>query len=113
MTAETAVRRGAGMTAPRRTFSLPEADWQWLDPGEAPPGSFKSLAFARNRAGVNFWLKTDTIAPGEGVGPESYDDLERALAESKPRRNSARRWSLTYLASTGATNTAGAKWVFA
>jgi hypothetical protein len=62
-------------------FSLPEADWQWLDQGEAPPGSFKSLAFARNRAGVNFWLKTDTIAPGEGVGPESYDNLERALAK--------------------------------
>jgi Prokaryotic E2 family E len=31
MTAETAVRHGAGMTAPRRTFSLPEADEEFLD----------------------------------------------------------------------------------
>src|SRR5260370_34329310 len=31
MTAETTVQRGAEMTAPRRTFSLPEADEEYLD----------------------------------------------------------------------------------
>lgn len=31
MTAETAVQRGAGVPAPRRTFSLPEADEEYLD----------------------------------------------------------------------------------
>lgn len=31
MTAETAVQRGAGIPAPRRTFSMPEADEEYLD----------------------------------------------------------------------------------
>lgn len=31
MTAETAVRSGAGIPAPRRAFSLPEADEEYLD----------------------------------------------------------------------------------
>jgi hypothetical protein len=58
-------------------FSLPDADWEWLDPRKAPPPAEQAVAFARNKSGVYFWLRIHAIAAGEGVGPTSYENLEK------------------------------------
>src|SRR5262245_61040626 len=64
-------------------FSLPDKDWEWLDPKKAPSSNSNTLAFARNRTGVTFWLKVYPIAAGTAVGPGSYENWERQNAGKK------------------------------
>jgi hypothetical protein len=58
-------------------FSLPDQDWEWLDPKRAPPPAEHAIAFARNRSGLMFWLKVRPIAPENCVGPETYENWAR------------------------------------
>jgi hypothetical protein len=62
-------------------YSLPVQDWEWLDPNQAPRPSEHAIAHARDKSGVSFWLIVETVTAGQGVGPASYENLEKQLLE--------------------------------
>lgn len=54
------------------SFALPDRDWEWLDPKAAADSDLPTLAFARNRAGLNFILRHRPLKAGEAVDRDAY-----------------------------------------
>jgi hypothetical protein len=66
-------------------FSLPDREWEWLDPARAPSPA-NTLAFARNRSGLAFVLQIKSVKPGERVTARSYKQIEEEVVPRENRR---------------------------
>lgn len=66
-------------------FSLPDREWEWLDPAQAPSPR-NTVAFARNRSGLAFVLQVTSVKPGERVTARSYKQIEEAVVPRENRR---------------------------
>jgi hypothetical protein len=77
---------GAPVAAETRTFSdaecaytLPNKDWEWLDPSLRQLDWGKTLVFARNQRGVLFTLRVRSLTPLDVLSSHSYEDFEKDM----------------------------------
>jgi hypothetical protein len=66
------------------SYTLPGADWEWLNPGALPHLGGKNIAFARNRSGMSFVLMFLRLEPGEKVQSNAYESYEIGFFRSSP-----------------------------
>jgi len=77
---------GGPVAADTRTFpeaecayTLPNKDWEWLDPKLRDLSWSKTLVFARNQRGVLFTLRVREVGPFETLTSHSYADFEKEM----------------------------------
>ena len=79
---------GLGITAAAETrtfpdaecaYTLPNSDWEWLDPSLRQFDWGKTLVFARNQRGVLFTLQVRSLTPLDVLTSHSYEDFEKDM----------------------------------
>jgi hypothetical protein len=56
-------------------YTLPDTDWEWLDPQLAPAADVKCIALAKNQNGIGFTLRVGPLA-GEKPTTNSFESFE-------------------------------------
>jgi hypothetical protein len=60
-------------------YTLPNKDWEWLDPSLRQLDWGKTLVFARNQRGVLFTLRVRSLTPLDVLSSHSYEDFEKDM----------------------------------
>jgi len=60
-------------------YTLPNKDWEWLDPQQREVNWGKTLVFARNQRGVLFTLRFREVSRFEILTSRSYADFEKEM----------------------------------
>jgi hypothetical protein len=60
-------------------YTLPNKDWEWLDPDLRQLDWGKTLVFARNQWGVLFTLRVRSLTPLDVLSSHSYEDFEKDM----------------------------------
>jgi len=60
-------------------YTLPNKDWEWLDPNLRQLDWGKTLVFARNQRGVLFTLRVRSLTPLDVLSSHSYEDFEKDM----------------------------------
>jgi hypothetical protein len=64
------------------SFTLPDKDWEWLDPRLVPAPAVKALACAGNRSGLRVVIRCDPVKPSEVVTQRTYANFAAGILKS-------------------------------
>ncbi|HJZ93252.1 MAG TPA: hypothetical protein VKE40_20420 [Gemmataceae bacterium] len=64
------------------SFTLPDKDWEWLDPRLVPGPPVKALACAGNWSGLKVVIRCDPIKPSEVVTQRTYANFAADMTRS-------------------------------